>query len=152
MYIFENVYLHWICSANNLGNICQLNIYMLVLDITCQQLGDECKLEGFCVPFGHRVGECTFLKMYICIGYMLPTIKGRPKDLDVRKTWTSERPGRPKDLDVRGPGCPGTWKSERPGCPKDLDVRGPGCPGTWMSERPECPKDLDVRGPGCPGT
>ena len=70
---------------------------------------------------------------------MLPTIKGRPKDLDVRKTWTSERPGRPKDLDVRGPGCPGTWKSERPGCPKDLDVRGPGCPGTWMSG------DLDVR-------
>ena len=26
---------------------------------------------------------------------MLPTIKGRPKDLDVRKTWTSE------DLEVR---------------------------------------------------
>ena len=32
---------------------------------------------------------------------MLPTIKGRPKDLDVRKTWTSERPGPPKDLEVR---------------------------------------------------
>ena len=44
---------------------------MLVLDISCQHLGDECKLEGFCVPFGHRVGECTFLKIYICIGYML---------------------------------------------------------------------------------
>ena len=49
---------------------------MLVLDISCQHLGDECKLEGFCVPFGHRVGECTFLKMYICIGYILPTIGG----------------------------------------------------------------------------
>ena len=35
---------------------------MLVLDISCQQLGDECKLKGFCVPFGHRVGECTFLE------------------------------------------------------------------------------------------
>ena len=28
---------------------------MLVLDISCQHLGDDCKLEGFCVPFGHRV-------------------------------------------------------------------------------------------------
>ena len=40
-------------------------IYMLVLDISCQHLGDECKLEGFCVPFGHRVGESTFLKIYL---------------------------------------------------------------------------------------
>ena len=66
-------------------------------------------------------------------------------DLDVRKTWTSERPGRPgtwtsRDLDVRK-----TWKSERPGCPgtwtsRDLDVRK-----TWLSE------DLDVQGPVCPG-
>jgi hypothetical protein len=30
---------------------------MLILDIPCQQLGDECKLKGFCVPFGHRVGN-----------------------------------------------------------------------------------------------
>ena len=51
-------------------------IYVLILDISCQHLGDECKLEGFCVPFGHRVRECTFLKMYICIGYVLPTIWG----------------------------------------------------------------------------
>ena len=49
---------------------------MLILDISCQHLGDECKLEGFCVPFGHRVGGCTFLEMYICIGYMLPTFWG----------------------------------------------------------------------------
>ena len=76
MYIFENVYLYWIYAANNLGSMCQLNIYTLVLDISCQHLGDECKLEGFCVPFGHRIGECIFLKMYICIGYMLPTIWG----------------------------------------------------------------------------
>ena len=32
-------------------------IYMLILDISCQHLGDDCKLEGFCVPFGHRVGN-----------------------------------------------------------------------------------------------
>ena len=48
--------------------------YMLILDISCQHMGDECKLEGFCVPFGHRVGECTYLEIYICIGYMMPTI------------------------------------------------------------------------------
>ena len=50
-------------------------IYM-ILDISCQHLGDECKLEGFCVPFGHRIGVCTFWKLYICNGYMLPTIWG----------------------------------------------------------------------------
>ena len=40
-------------------------IYMLVLDISCQHLGDDYNLEGFFVPFGHRVGECTFLKITI---------------------------------------------------------------------------------------
>ena len=44
---------------------------MLILDISCQHLGDECKFEGFCVPFGNRVGECTLLEIYICIGYMM---------------------------------------------------------------------------------
>ena len=42
MYIFENVYLYWIYAANNLGSMCR------VLDISCQHLGDECKLEDFC--------------------------------------------------------------------------------------------------------
>ena len=46
---------------------------MLVLDISCQHMGDECKLKSFCAPFGRRVGECTFLKQYICIDYMLTT-------------------------------------------------------------------------------
>ena len=55
---------------------CDSWIYMLILDIPCQQLGDECKLKGFCVPFGHRVGKCTSFKIYSCIGYMLPTIWG----------------------------------------------------------------------------
>ena len=67
---------YWKYAANNLGSMCQLNIYILVLDISCQHLGDECKLEGFCVPFGHRVGECTISEMFICIGNMLPTIWG----------------------------------------------------------------------------
>merc|ERR1719222_1329411 len=30
---------------------------ILVLDINCQHLGDVCQLEGFCAPFGRRVGE-----------------------------------------------------------------------------------------------
>ena len=42
-------------------------IYMLVLDISCQHLDDDCNLEGFFVPFGHRVGECTFLKITILL-------------------------------------------------------------------------------------
>jgi len=36
-------------------------------------LGDEFKLMGYCVPFGHRVGKCTFLEyvslnIYVGIG------------------------------------------------------------------------------------
>ena len=34
---------------------CDSWIYMLILDILCKHLGDECKPEGFCVPSGHRV-------------------------------------------------------------------------------------------------
>ena len=33
-------------------------------------------MEVFCVPFGHRVRECTFCKIYFCIGYMLLTFRG----------------------------------------------------------------------------
>ena len=51
-------------------------IYTFVLDIFCQQLGDICQLEGVCAPFGHKVGEYTFCNIYICIGYILPTIGG----------------------------------------------------------------------------
>ena len=49
-------------------------IYILVLYISCQHLGDECKLGGFCAPFERRVGECKILELYICIGYILPTL------------------------------------------------------------------------------
>ena len=41
--------------------------YMLILDISCQHLEDECKLEGFCVPFRHRVWKCTFKKNILLI-------------------------------------------------------------------------------------
>ena len=40
---------------------------MLIMDISCQHLGDDCNLEGFFVPFEHRVGECTFLKITILL-------------------------------------------------------------------------------------
>ena len=33
---------------------------MFVLDMSCQNLVDKCKLEDFYVPCGHRVGECIF--------------------------------------------------------------------------------------------
>ena len=42
-------------------------LYMLIMDISCQHLGDDCNLEGFFVPFGHTVGECTFLKIAILL-------------------------------------------------------------------------------------
>ena len=32
-------------------------IYVLLLDINCQHLGNICHLEGFCAPFECRVGE-----------------------------------------------------------------------------------------------
>ena len=31
--------------------------HMLVLDISCQLLGDECKLDSFCAPFGRGDGK-----------------------------------------------------------------------------------------------
>ena len=65
MYIFRNIYLYWIYDANNLGSICQLNIYDI--GYSCQHLGDECKLEGFCTPFGRRVGEYTFLNIMLVL-------------------------------------------------------------------------------------
>ena len=38
-----------------------------------QQLGNIRQLEGVCAPFGRGVGECAFSRIYICIGYTLPT-------------------------------------------------------------------------------
>merc|ERR1712016_238907 len=37
---------------------------ILVLDINCQHLGNVCQLEGFCAPFGRRVGEYVWSGMY----------------------------------------------------------------------------------------
>ena len=47
-------------------------ICILVLDINCQHLGNIRHLEGFCAPFGRRVGEYVWSGMYIFlyhIGY-----------------------------------------------------------------------------------
>ena len=59
-------------------------IYMLILDISCQHLGDDCKLEGFCVPFGHRVGNVHLWKY---------------------EKWMSQKAGCHKKLDVWKAGC-----------------------------------------------
>ena len=70
----EYIYLYWIYSANNsgiygswrvsvrpsgagLGKTCVSWIYIFVLDIFCQHLGDIWQLEGVCAPFGRWVGE-----------------------------------------------------------------------------------------------
>ena len=61
------------CGNVHFWNMCQLAKYMFVLDISCQHLGDECNLEGFLVPFWHRVGGMTNfwnmckLAIYICL-------------------------------------------------------------------------------------
>ena len=36
----------------------------ILLDIRCQHLEKICQLDGFCAPFGGRVGECTFLDIF----------------------------------------------------------------------------------------
>ena len=43
----------------------KLCINILVLDINCQHFGNVCQLEGFCAPFGRRVGEYVWSVMYI---------------------------------------------------------------------------------------
>ena len=54
--------------------------------ISCQQLGEECKLEGFCVPFGHRVGECTFLENAYFYSIYAPNNLGSMCQLNVQYT------------------------------------------------------------------
>merc|ERR1711951_113285 len=57
-------------SGAGMGNI-HFRIYMLALNISCQHLGDECKFKGFCAPYGRRVGEYTFLNIYVGIEYII---------------------------------------------------------------------------------
>ena len=54
-------------SCQQFGGIYLGGLYMLIMDISCQHLGDDCNLEGFFVPYGHTVGECTFLKIAILL-------------------------------------------------------------------------------------
>ena len=70
---------------------CDSSVCMLILDIPCQQLGGEYKLEGFSVPFGYRfgifrniyldwifdannLGSICHLKIYVDIGYIMPKL------------------------------------------------------------------------------
>ena len=39
--------------------------YMFVWDISCQPLGEECKLGSFFATIGRVVVKCTFLKKYL---------------------------------------------------------------------------------------
>jgi hypothetical protein len=53
-----------------IGGIYFGGLYMLVLDISCQLLGDECKLDSFCAPFGRGDGKFTFLEIIILVDYI----------------------------------------------------------------------------------
>ena len=65
---------------------------MLVLDISCQQLGDECKLEGFCVLRAQGWGMYIFVKCILwCGGCLVWWMFGV--------------------VDVRCGGCPVWWMS-----------------------------------------
>ena len=46
-------------------NVTFCNINILVLGVNCQHFGNVCQLEGFCAPFGRRVGEYVWSGMYI---------------------------------------------------------------------------------------
>ena len=61
-----------------IGEMCQLEgfcapgnvhfvMYIFVLDICCQHLGNIRQLKGFCAPFGRKVKECTLFNIYIYI-------------------------------------------------------------------------------------
>ena len=107
----------------------QLNMYVGIgMDISCQPLGDECKLEGFCVPFGHRVGECTFLENVYC-GVVDVWCGGCPM------WWMSGV------VDVRCGGCLVWWMSGV------VDVWCGGCLVWWMSYFTH--GVVDVRCGGC---
>ena len=67
IYISKYIFVLDICCNPLEMEICsqQRGEFFLLLDISCQQLGDECKLGSFCAPF--RAGD-TFFKTYICVG------------------------------------------------------------------------------------
>ena len=85
----ESIYWYWIYPTKNWGNcvIWRISvhllgaglgkvhsvIYIFVLDICCQHLGYMRHLEGFYVPFGHKVRECTFCNIYIYLYWIYAT-------------------------------------------------------------------------------
>ncbi len=58
-------------SCQQFGGIYFGGLYMLVLlDMSCKLLEDECKLDSFCAPFGRGDGKCTFLETIILVDYI----------------------------------------------------------------------------------
>ena len=69
-------------------------IYMIFY-ISWQHLGNECNLEGFCVPLGHSVGEWIFLNIYLYWIYekwwkVMKPIKTMVNQEKLRKTMKSD--------------------------------------------------------------
>ena len=83
-------------------------IYVLLLDINCQHLGNICHLEGFCAPFECRVGELLLGKF---LGRHVPRWTSSQVDkfhkrqfppVQVPKRTSSQWPG-----SCLGESCPG---------------------------------------------
>ena len=82
-----------------IGEMCQLEgfcppgnvhfvMYIFVLDICCQHLGNIRQLKGFCAPFGHKVKECTLCNIYICIYIFVLDIFGEHMSVEfIHCSW-----------------------------------------------------------------
>ena len=57
-------------SSQQFGGINFGGLYISVLDVSCKLVGDECKLDSFCAPFGRGDGKFTFLEIIILVDYI----------------------------------------------------------------------------------
>ena len=103
-------------------------IYMLILDISCQHLGDDCKLEGFCVPFGHRVGNVHLWK-YI---FVLDICRNIPQNMGVTLSAFDNF-----EFDNRNHHF---WYTLAQGFPKIYHTYGV----SWIFEKPNIPQNMGV--------
>ena len=70
-YIFRIKYLYWIYSANNLGNICQLNIYVGIGYIKPTVGGlNVSRVHGSGIYAANNLGNICQLNIYVGIGYV----------------------------------------------------------------------------------
>ena len=61
-------------SCQQFGGIYLGGLYMLIMDISCQHLGDDCKLKGFLCALRAQSWGIYIFENYHFIGYKLSTI------------------------------------------------------------------------------